>query len=287
MTPPLRSIGAVVVISVGALLVSGCTSLPSVPADFVATRPIRFLLTFDDGPSAAAQDNPTEKILDVLADNPTQPDIKGIFFVQTRWAGAGGSPVGLRLMHRTATEGHVLAVHSGSPRGHLNHRSFGAEELAATLSDCRTDIRTISGEAADLVRPPYWSFDASTLAVYDQSQMGMLLTDLRINDGMHWLFQADPESGGRLLHDFEHFRKRLAAGYIPTVNGVIPVVVTFHDVNPYTARHLATYLATLVRNAREMGFTVAEPPFYAEHADAWRAARARSNNHATRADLAR
>jgi peptidoglycan/xylan/chitin deacetylase (PgdA/CDA1 family) len=46
--------------------------------------PIRFLLTFDDGPSASSFWNPSETVLDSLARNSLQPDIKAVFFVQTR-----------------------------------------------------------------------------------------------------------------------------------------------------------------------------------------------------------
>ena len=48
-----------------------------------AQPPIRFLLTFDDGPSASSFWNPTITILDSLATNPVQPNLKAVFFVQT------------------------------------------------------------------------------------------------------------------------------------------------------------------------------------------------------------
>src|SRR3546814_6572893 len=45
--------------------------------------PIRFLLTFDDGPSASSFWNPSMGVLDALAQNPVQPGIKAIFFVRS------------------------------------------------------------------------------------------------------------------------------------------------------------------------------------------------------------
>jgi len=269
-----------------ALLATGCSGVTPAPETPAPSHPVRFLLTFDDGPSPALTDNPTAKIIQTLADNPTQAGIKGIFFVQTRSPTAGGSQLGQHLMQRVAAEDHVLAVHSGSARGHINHRTLDSQTLAATLADACNDIRAISGESIDLVRPPFWSFDARTLSVYDQSNMEMLLTDLRAGDGLQWWIQADPETGGRLRNDFRYFRQRLAAGYIAAIDEVIPVVVTFHDTNHYTADHLAMYLTTLVRTARETGLAVADPPFYADHSQVLRAAHARTNNHATRADLA-
>lgn len=248
--------------------------------------PIRFLLTFDDGPSVAVENNPTAKVADTLAANPTQSGIKAVFFIQTRSPTAGGSPVGQRLLQRLAADGHILGLHSGSVRGHVPHTKMDAAELATSLNDGIADIRATSGESSDLVRPPEWAFNAMTLAVYDHTGMAMLLTDLRARDGAGWFFQVDPKTGGKLRDDFAHFRQRWAAGHIATVDGVTPVVVTFHDVNPYTAEHLTTYLATLVQAAHQAGFNVADPPFYADHAALLRAARARADNQATRAALA-
>jgi hypothetical protein len=39
------------------------------------------------------------------------------------------------------------------------------------------------------------------------------------------------------------------------------VIVSFHDVNPYTARHMTEYLHLLVEEARHAGFSVPERPF--------------------------
>ena len=82
---------------------------------------VRFLMTFDDGPSAVPKDNPTQSILDQLANNAVQPNIKAVFFVQTRNRNGGGTAIGQALMRREHAEGDVIALHSGSPRGHINH----------------------------------------------------------------------------------------------------------------------------------------------------------------------
>jgi peptidoglycan/xylan/chitin deacetylase (PgdA/CDA1 family) len=267
-----------------ALCLSGCTTPTTV--ELPATLPpIRFLLTFDDGPSAAVEDNPTEQIANTLAGNPTQPGIKAIFFIQTRWSGAGGSAVGQRLLQRLLADGHVFGLHSGSAHGHVNHRKMEAAELAVSLADGHADIKTISGEVPGLIRPPFWRFDDGTLTAYERAGLQMLLTDLNAADGAHWLWQAHPDTGGRMHSDFAYLRHRLAQGRVPTVDGVIPVVVTFHDVNRYTAKHFQTYLATLVRAGREAGFAIAEPAFYSDRAAMRKAAHSRATNKATRADL--
>ena len=82
-----------------ALTLAGC-SAPAV-REAVDAHPVRFLLTFDDGPSLAQPYNPTSAVLDQLADNAVQPQIKAVFFVQTRSPGAGGAPFGQQLLRRT------------------------------------------------------------------------------------------------------------------------------------------------------------------------------------------
>ena len=254
-----------VLIVISVCVLAGCAVTPPLADGRAPLPPIRFLLTFDDGPSPALDnDNPTARIADTLATNPTQPGIKAVFFVQTRAPIAGGSAVGKRLLQRLVADGHVLGVHSGTARGHINHRAMGTTELVASLTDGAADIQAISGEAAGLVRPPFWAFDQMTLAAYDQTGISMLLTDLRARDGVQWIFgliQDDPDTGGKMRNDLVHFRQRLINGTVSTVDGVAPVVVTFHDLNRYTAKHLSTYLTTLIQMARDAGFDLAEPAF--------------------------
>jgi hypothetical protein len=52
------------------------------------------------------------------------------------------------------------------------------------------------------------------------------------------------------------------------VDGVIPVVVTFHDLNRYTARHTREYLQILLDSAQATGVSTAEQPFYDDTAAA-------------------
>jgi hypothetical protein len=54
------------------------------------------------------------------------------------------------------------------------------------------------------------------------------------------------------------------------------VVVTFHDLNRYTARHTREYLQILLDSARETGVRTAEQPFYDDTAALQRAAMART-----------
>ncbi|HEX8592990.1 MAG TPA: polysaccharide deacetylase family protein [Pseudomonas sp.] len=259
---------------------SGCISAPIPLTAQTSQRleqqaPIRFLLTFDDGPSASGFANPTLTVLDSLAHNPLQPGIKAVFFVQTGAARAGGSERGQRVMHRENAQGHILAFHTGTP-GHTNHRSLSPGELEQSLASGSAIIAAISGAAPALVRPPFWNYDKRTFAAYQQHGMHVLLTDLSANDGKIWGFNASPRRRANMLRQLSEVRERVASGEMPVVDGVIPVVVTFHDLNRYTARHTREYLQILLDSAEATGVRMADKPFYDDQPTLLRAALART-----------
>jgi peptidoglycan/xylan/chitin deacetylase (PgdA/CDA1 family) len=233
--------------------------------------PIRFLLTFDDGPGSARHDNPTEKILATLANNAVQPGIKAIFFTQVGNMGA----IERQLLQREHDDGHLLAFHSATP-GHANHRYLEPQELAASLQQGGALLRAISGANQLLVRPPYWSYDARTLAAYHDHAMQMLLTDLSANDGkihgVNWSWRKHQN----MLTHLTALRVDWLAGKLPAVDGSTPVVVTFHDINTYTARHIEEYLSILQDVALELQMPTASRPFYDEREAIARAALART-----------
>ena len=265
-------------------LLTGCASAPRV--DLAAPLPrIRYLLTFDDGPSSASSRNSTASIADTLAQNPTQNGIKAIFFVQTRARTAGGSDTGKKLMQRLFAEGHVLGLHSGSARGHVSHRAMESSELVVSLADGMSDIAFVTGEPPSLVRPPFWAFSSVTLDAYRQSGLSMILTDISNRDGGPFLFQANPTDGGTIRNDLVRFRERLRASEVPLVDGIAPVIVTFHDTNNYTAAHLSDYLATLVSAASDVRLGMADPPYYNDRATLLAAAQTRSGDTASRRDM--
>ena len=248
---------------------------PQTQQSLHAQAPIRFLLTFDDGPSASGFYNPTVTVLDSLARNPLQPDIKAVFFVQTRDSRAGGSEAGRQIMRREHAEGHLLGFHTGTRR-HTNHRSLEPEELEQSLIDGSADIAAISHATPTLVRPPFWNYDKRTFAAYQRHGMHLLLTDLSANDGKIWGFNASPRRRANMLRQLSEVRERIALGELPTVDGVIPVVVTFHDLNRYTARHTREYLQILLDSASATGLVTAQKAFYDDTAALQRAAMART-----------
>jgi peptidoglycan/xylan/chitin deacetylase (PgdA/CDA1 family) len=217
----------------------------------------RFLLTFDDGPHAN-----TDMVLGELASNRVQRDIKAVFFVQTRNSGGGGSRKGRAMLEKEHAAGHVLGLHTGTVRGHISHTSMSSKDLARSLADGMADIRSITGERPSLVRPPYWWFNVATVAEYERHGLRMMLSDVKAYDGINcgfhlfsrWSFRAQMRRVHRRLQDCE----------IPSVGGVVPIVVTFHDTNRYTAGHLNGYLELLLEEASRGGLCPDDKPYYDE-----------------------
>lgn len=248
---------------------------PQTEQRLLQQAPIRFLLTFDDGPSASSFWNPTMTVLDSLASNPVQPNLKAVFFVQTGAPRAGDSDIGREVMRREHAEGQILGFHTAT-HWHTNHRSLSPEELEQSLSKGSADIAAITGAAPTLVRPPFWNYDKRVFAAYQRHGMHVLLTDLSANDGKVWGFNASLRRRAHFLRSMSELRERIALGELPTVDGVIPVVVTFHDLNRYSARHAREYLQILLDSAQASGVKVDVKPFYDDQAQLLRAAMART-----------
>lgn len=259
------------------LVITGCSSelpITTSPLSQSSIPPIRFLLTFDDGPSDATRNNPTEQILDKLAQNDIQADIKAIFFVQTHAARSGAEGVHSLLLREHA-EGHLLAFHTAT-RHHANHPFLKPEELESSLQIGIEDLLKISGSAPRLVRPPFWNYNARTLESYHRHSLHMLLTDLSANDGTVHGVNLSWGKRSNLLTQLRRVKADWADGNLPSVDGDLPVVVTFHDLNSYTARNIEVYLRILLQVAQELNMPVAAKPFYDDRAQLEKAALART-----------
>jgi peptidoglycan/xylan/chitin deacetylase (PgdA/CDA1 family) len=267
----------VIALALSSLLLSGCALISPASNDMSLlepiSHPVRFLLTFDDGPSASSSQNPTASILHDLEHNPVQPGIKALFFVQTR--GATLRSPGRELLPREHADGHLIGFHTATS-GHHNHRFLSHEEFITSLENGITDIHKVTGSAPKLVRPPFWSYDARTFDAYQMHGMHLLLTDLSANDGKIWGFNGSPRRRINLYNQLATMRPKMVVGRIPVVDNVLPIVVTFHDTNPYTARHLHEYLQILLEVAAELNIPVSPQPFYQDKAELERAALART-----------
>jgi len=236
-----------------------------------ARVPIRFLLTFDDGPSASIYENPTETILAALEKNTVQPNIKAIFFAQTRAVNGGGTELGRSLLRREYEAGHLLAFHSATPR-HSNHRWLGEAALNTSIELGISDLTSITGSAPKLVRPPFWNFDEHSFAAYQKHGLHMLLTDLSAKDGVIYGINFSLTKHRNMRTMLQEWQTRWKTGGVPVVDGIAPVVVTFHDVNRYTASVITDYLQILLEVAQELNIPTADKPFYDNRDDLERAA---------------
>jgi len=247
-------------------LCTACEQLAPKPADLeqAEATPVRFLLTFDDGPSTWEPYNPTRVILDQLQHNTIQPEVKAIFFLQTRDPRAGGGAAGQALMRRIHGEGHVLALHSGSARGHVAHTRLSDAELDQSLRDGIADIEVIDGAAPTLVRPPFWRFDQRTLTAYRACGLRMLLTDINARDGKIYGWNISLRRTSHFRAGLAQVRRAMQEGKLQTLGGVVPVIVTFHDTNTFTASHMQEYLQIMVDQAHAVGLPLARLPFYNE-----------------------
>ncbi|GKS58036.1 polysaccharide deacetylase [Nitrospira sp.] len=221
----------------------------------LSPAPVRFLLTFDDGPHPN-----TPRVLNRLADNPIQRHIKALFFVQTRSLKGGGSWVGHLLLQREHREGHVLGLHTATTAGHVSHTRLGAIELNRSLADGIDDLAAVTGTQTEFVRPPYWRYNDTTVRCYRTYGLSMLLSEVKAYDGVNW--------GGHFIQrwnlrsQLRRIPARIATRRVSTIRGHVPIVIAFHDTNGHTAGHLTDYLTLLLEEAALAGLPVGKRPFY-------------------------
>jgi len=276
---PTTLLSALALMGLVTLAACQTTAVPP-PVAPVSPLPVRFLLSFDDGPSGSLDNNTTAHILDTLAHNRWQNGIKAIFFVQTRHYAGGGTPIGQQLMRRIYREGHLLALHTATRQGHINHTRMPLAQLDRTLENGIEDIRHISGDVPAFVRPPFWAYNAATLARYQAHGLTMLLDDITIRDGKVKGYTSNPHARAHIRADLERAARRVQAGEIMAVSGYIPLVMTMHDTNPTTAHDLESYLGMLLEEARRAGFVVDRAPFISPRAELVRVANVRGQRPA-------
>jgi len=240
------------------ILLGACQTVAIEPPPLAQT--CRFLLTFDDGPSTDRYFNTTLEILAQLESNDVQPDIKALFFVQTRTQTGGGTSLGQAIMRHQHTIGHVLGLHSGTARGHIRHTKMLAEELTQSLRDGQDDLRAITGQNTAFIRPTFWGYNDQTRYLYAAHDLKMLLTDVNNRDGiiLHSMFGLRERVRSELLR----IRGAIERDELPQLHGSIPLVITLHDLNPVTALRMTEYLHILVEEAKAAGLPLADKPFY-------------------------
>lgn len=244
-----------------------CPTLPNNPA----TNPkVKFLVTFDDGPSARTGYNPTMAILDQLAVNDVQTHICAIFFIQTHHPRGTAKPHGMEVLWEIPKHGQLVGIHSVSPRGHVDHTKMPTNELATLLVDGKQLLKRVSGEEPIFVRPPFGVSNPTTRAIYHDLNLNMLMADIPAHDGVIYGINSSPRRRSHMYNLLASVRNKLVekpAGIEP-----YPIIISFHDVNPYTARHMTEYLHIIVEEAARAGLSFTDKPFCANPREATAAA---------------
>ena len=120
-------------------------------------------LTFDDGPSVY-----TNKLLDILKEN----KVKATFFVLGKSA-----KVQKNTLLRTFKEGHQIGNHSWD---HKDLKKLSKASVEQQIYDTNDVIKSITGVAPNVMRPPYGSFNSTVTEV---AKMPIILWNL---DPLDW-----------------------------------------------------------------------------------------------------
>jgi peptidoglycan/xylan/chitin deacetylase (PgdA/CDA1 family) len=118
-------------------------------------------------------------------------------------------------MQREHDEEHILGLHSGTERGHLNHIAMTPGELNVSLQSGIADLSRITGREPHFVRPPYWKFSPETLKQYEAKQLHMLLTDLKIYDGLNTGILVSLNIRSTIRSELIKVRRKLVEGGFP------------------------------------------------------------------------
>jgi peptidoglycan/xylan/chitin deacetylase (PgdA/CDA1 family) len=181
------------------LTLASCHSIDPGLRPAAAAPSLRLMITFDDGPSIRSDYNPTLAILRQLATNDVQPGIKALFFVQTEHKKGGGTPQGRDIMRQAHEQGHVIGIHSTSPRGHIAHTTLPTDVLMGELQQARGVIRNCTGSSPKFIRPPYGACDVRTRTVYAQLGLDVVMADVSARDGLIYGYKASSPLKNRLF----------------------------------------------------------------------------------------
>jgi peptidoglycan/xylan/chitin deacetylase (PgdA/CDA1 family) len=208
---------------------------------------VRILLTFDDGPHAAVLggENRTEKVLDALRYNRA----KAAFFIQTHVPYRLGSPIGAEIAARIHSDGHVLAIHTGSFVDHRCHKwrctqppdvSGASNGLDSDMIRAKAAIRQITGTDPKFVRATYGYTDANCMSVYATNDLKHVYWDVISGDDFR-----DPTCATVRSHLQTETKRR--------ATGAGDLIYLLHDIKQVTAEHLTQFIDTITESVRENG----------------------------------
>lgn len=222
-------------------------------------------LTFDDGPET--DNGYSQKILDSLAANPAENNIKATFFVQTHVEYRGGSPAGQAMMTAEHDAGHHVEVHTGSTEDHIDHTvrveeppydvdgdgsADGQNALESDMIRAKSRILDLTGQIPVYVRPPYLSYNSKVLDTYQRVSLTMQLWDVDSGDSDETCQISVDCIKDKLTTQIQFF--------IDPYIGKQDLIVIFHDIQPITANNLGAFLKAIQDAVQHKGRNVRFSP---------------------------
>jgi peptidoglycan/xylan/chitin deacetylase (PgdA/CDA1 family) len=226
-------------------------------------KPIPIVLTFDDGPHAAAGKgvkNYTIEIATLLKSR----NIVGVFFIQTHVKYRFGSKAGKDVISDVKDLGHVIAIHTGSDDDHVPHtkrveakaydvdgdkKPDGMNGLESDLIRAKAEIQKVTkGDAPRFVRAV--GVTKRNKAVDETySRVGLkhigVNVDSKDNEHPRPTMQIVIKTLAKGDHSVQHAIKA----------GAPHLIVLFHDINDTTAASIGTYIDEITKDVKAAGRT--------------------------------
>ena len=206
---------------------------------------VAVVLTFDDGPdSRSGSVNGTRQVLDILHDH----QLQAVFFIQSHARNDNNhyfrgmeKRVGIPLVERMHTEGHLVGVHTGVDGQHAHSwanrhpQREAIGELGNDLQRCKTYIKQRTGSDPCYVRPPFGEHNRAVRQRYEDYGLKMILWHIDSRDSTSSYDSQDIE---------RHLRNRVDK---LVARGRRQLVVLFHDIDRHTYRagNLLRYLKAI------------------------------------------
>lgn len=188
-----------------------------IPIYYVDTDEKKASLTFDC--AWGADDIP--QIIEVLK----KENVKATFFIVGQWAEK--FPDSVKLI---ASEGHDVANHSYS---HLRMDALDSSRIRNEIDNCGKALSEISGKKIELFRPPYGSYNDSTLAIAKELGYYTIQWDV---DSLDWKPDISKEDiTSRVLQKIR--------------NGS---VILFHN----DTQHTADLLPSIISSIKKQGYSL-------------------------------
>lgn len=202
----------------------GCPPAPRIGQDVAPGRGRTIALTFDDGPGAS-----TSRILAILA----RQHVTATFF--NLGDNEASSPA---MVRREARAGYLLGDHTWD---HTDLTTLDAAGQAAEIDRERNKQAHITGHLSCLFRPPYGSYNSTTIAVTHERHMAIWLWSVDTQDwkadgsgAAYWVNRITrrADAGADQRHPVILFHNQPAGN--PATVAALPRVIHFYKQRGYT-----------------------------------------------------